>query len=411
MARITDSDVENQFLGEIVDNTEENPRDNESLDEIVEDIIDDYSIVTDFNDAEANEDYDVGRYSLEEYSTEEYSFEDHNNQGSIEEYSFEEYANEIYDTETQSYNSEELNNERIEFQDSFDDYTLEDNTFGEYVPELEELNNTPEESKNESVSPIIQTPEHTPKSATKQAEHVYKEADDFASDMVNDLIDRMPSDKDYYTNYVPEYADKEDSITYESRTQHYSFVGALVAFFKNYVNFKGYASRSEFWYMVLWGIIASAICSALSVSMMGLGADAEGALVGVALASIITLAILIPSLSLFCRRFHDVGYEVKDALLIFLLPLAGIILFYILSYFALSLNPTGDTVSNSITVIFFMSALANAISFAQIIVLIIVMGGKENKYYNKPSFCNALKVLSIAQFALYLVGGILSLVL
>ncbi|MBR6983831.1 MAG: DUF805 domain-containing protein [Ruminococcus sp.] len=93
-------------------------------------------------------------------------------------------------------------------------------------------------------------------------------------------------------SHVP--ADRDDSPVYTD------FVGAIKLFFKNYVNFKGRSTRSEYWYAYLFIVIINSICNgfdkALDTSMFGL---------------LWGLASFIPSMAIAFRRLHDIGKSGK----------------------------------------------------------------------------------------------------
>ena len=65
---------------------------------------------------------------------------------------------------------------------------------------------------------------------------------------------------------------------------------------QNYATFSGRARRSEYWYFVLFNVIISFgfgfVCGLIQVPQ---------------LASLYTLAMLIPSIAVGVRRMHDVG--------------------------------------------------------------------------------------------------------
>lgn len=94
-----------------------------------------------------------------------------------------------------------------------------------------------------------------------------------------------------------------------------SFVDAIKNVFSNYANFKDRARRSEYWYFCLFQIVVSGVLSAL------------GQQIGIfsVLGGLFSLAILVPSLAVTARRFHDIG---KSGwwMLISLVPLVGAIL-------------------------------------------------------------------------------------
>lgn len=92
-------------------------------------------------------------------------------------------------------------------------------------------------------------------------------------------------------------------------------VQALKNFFKNYVNFKGRATRSDYWWVVLWSVIFAVafwiIYFITLITYSVVSQNEEGAVVWALLLMIpywiVCLGIFIPSLSLMCRRFHDAG--------------------------------------------------------------------------------------------------------
>lgn len=73
------------------------------------------------------------------------------------------------------------------------------------------------------------------------------------------------------------------------------FVGAIKAGFKNYANFRGTASRPEYWYWVLFILLVSVVANAI---------DNSGALSG-----IFSLATLLPGLGVTVRRLRDANFS------------------------------------------------------------------------------------------------------
>jgi uncharacterized membrane protein YhaH (DUF805 family) len=65
---------------------------------------------------------------------------------------------------------------------------------------------------------------------------------------------------------------------------------------QNYATFKGRASRSEYWYFVLFNVIFSIVLGFVS-----------GIVDLPILYTIYSLALLIPSIAVAVRRMHDVG--------------------------------------------------------------------------------------------------------
>lgn len=68
-----------------------------------------------------------------------------------------------------------------------------------------------------------------------------------------------------------------------------TFFESIQTCFRKYATFDGIASRSEYWWFILFTAIASAICQEISV---GLGA-------------VFSLATLLPTLAAATRRLHD----------------------------------------------------------------------------------------------------------
>jgi uncharacterized membrane protein YhaH (DUF805 family) len=87
------------------------------------------------------------------------------------------------------------------------------------------------------------------------------------------------------------------------------FVGAIKAGFQNYVVFKGTASRSEYWYWVLFTFLVSLVANAL---------DRTGL---IALA--FSLATFLPGLAVTVRRLRDAGFS----WVWILLPIPGFVAF------------------------------------------------------------------------------------
>lgn len=80
---------------------------------------------------------------------------------------------------------------------------------------------------------------------------------------------------------------------------------------KQYVDFSGRASRTEFWMFALFNFLISLVLAIIDV-VVGLGF----------LQPIYALAVLLPALAVSVRRLHDTG-RAGWWLLLFLLPLIG----------------------------------------------------------------------------------------
>lgn len=98
-----------------------------------------------------------------------------------------------------------------------------------------------------------------------------------------------------------------------------SFPKAFVRFWKKYVRFDGRASRSEYWWWILWAAIASIVVNILdgifasatgttvtssSTGYFGVRATSDNFLATLP-STLWGLAILLPSIALLMRRLHD----------------------------------------------------------------------------------------------------------
>lgn len=112
-----------------------------------------------------------------------------------------------------------------------------------------------------------------------------------------------------------------------------TFQESIKTGFAKYVTWKGRASRSEFWYFVLF-FFAGVIVSSILDKILGTG-GASG--VGIVYA-IFVLATFLPYLSVLVRRLHDTGRS-GWWYWIALIPFVGVILLIV--WFAAK-GTTGD---------------------------------------------------------------------
>lgn len=94
------------------------------------------------------------------------------------------------------------------------------------------------------------------------------------------------------------------------------FVQAGKLFFKNYANFYGRASRAEYWWMALWGLIAYLAVvipvGAIFATVPGAGSSSAVSGMMMLLMSVMGIAylgVIIPSLAVQVRRLHDAGFS------------------------------------------------------------------------------------------------------
>jgi len=88
---------------------------------------------------------------------------------------------------------------------------------------------------------------------------------------------------------------------------------------QNYCNFKGRASRSEFWWFVLFTFLCSVV-----VSFVAIFSSTVGNILNV----VVSLGFFLPSLGLSVRRLHDVDKSGWWVLLSFI-PVVGFIVLLI----------------------------------------------------------------------------------
>jgi uncharacterized membrane protein YhaH (DUF805 family) len=95
------------------------------------------------------------------------------------------------------------------------------------------------------------------------------------------------------------------------------FAGAIAAAFKNYANFRGRATRPEYWWFILFAFLISIVASVI-----------DGVLSSDIIGNVASIALFLPQISLLVRRFRDTGVGPKW-LLTYLIPLVvtGYVLF------------------------------------------------------------------------------------
>jgi uncharacterized membrane protein YhaH (DUF805 family) len=82
---------------------------------------------------------------------------------------------------------------------------------------------------------------------------------------------------------------------------------SVVSVLKNWKNFSGRASRSEFWYFVLASAILGAIVGGIELTTGLISIENPNATGP--LSSILNLLLAIPSISVTSRRLQDYGYS------------------------------------------------------------------------------------------------------
>lgn len=101
-----------------------------------------------------------------------------------------------------------------------------------------------------------------------------------------------------------------------------SFPGAITRFFKKYATFNGRASRSEYWWVVLFLALVQIVFTILDSATNGSSAITL-------LQGLWSLAILVPQLALSVRRLHDANLSGWWIIVPYILTVIGIILMFV----------------------------------------------------------------------------------
>lgn len=99
-------------------------------------------------------------------------------------------------------------------------------------------------------------------------------------------------------------------------------IEAYKRFLKNYANFNGRSTRSDYWYVMLVNFL---IGTGLGI-IGGLIPDLYGITIGISY--IYSLALLIPGIALVVRRLHDINKSGWYYFIVFI-PFVGAILFLV----------------------------------------------------------------------------------
>ena len=101
-------------------------------------------------------------------------------------------------------------------------------------------------------------------------------------------------------------------------TPSMSFGESIATVFRKYADFTGTASRSEFWWFMLFLVLAGAVLGTFT-AWTPYGVSVQ---IGSTLSSLWSIAVLLPSLAVSVRRLRDAGRSWAE-LFWLLLPVAG----------------------------------------------------------------------------------------
>jgi len=80
------------------------------------------------------------------------------------------------------------------------------------------------------------------------------------------------------------------------------FQTSIKTCFNKFAVFSGRASRSEFWFFVLFGILGGIIAAIIDVMILGYPVEENGPI-----NLIFSVALIVPSISVAARRLHDIN--------------------------------------------------------------------------------------------------------
>jgi uncharacterized membrane protein YhaH (DUF805 family) len=153
---------------------------------------------------------------------------------------------------------------------------------------------------------------------------------------------------------------REDSIV--------NFVTSIKTVFTKYADFKGVATRAEYWWFALFSLIVAVVLDAAT------GDFNDPNVVASVISLVWSLGILIPSFAVSVRRFHDAGFSGKW-LLLYLVPIVAtantIPLVYVILGAVIGVL-TGDALTDAIVALLPVAALPLISGFAMLVFNLVV---------------------------------------
>lgn len=152
------------------------------------------------------------------------------------------------------------------------------------------------------------------------------------------------------------------------------FITAIKLYFANYFNFSGRSTRAEFWFAMLFIFIGNMIFQFIPV-----------------LSTIWSLAILIPTIAISIRRFHDAGKSTALFIVLLVVSIIGAIMAIggMLSCLrgAVSDNPTmlaEQVLGGFSSPLFIVGALVVVASYIYQLIIFVTPSQPDNKYGLNP---------------------------
>lgn len=100
------------------------------------------------------------------------------------------------------------------------------------------------------------------------------------------------------------------------------FLDAVVAGFSNYANFRGRATRAEYWYFTLFVILGSYASLIIDRGVFGFAMGPQAFPI-TPFYTLYWLATVVPGLAVSFRRIHDIGRSAWWLLFVFI-PIIGV---------------------------------------------------------------------------------------
>lgn len=157
-----------------------------------------------------------------------------------------------------------------------------------------------------------------------------------------------------------------------------SFPGAITRFFKKYATFNGRASRSEYWWVVLFLALVQIVFAILESATNGSSAVNL-------IAGLWSLAILVPQLALSVRRLHDANLSGWWIIVPYILAVTGTILMFVGgmgAVLSIASDTTGATAGLGAAMIGVLMALVGGIMS---IVFTLLPSKPEGARFDKPT--------------------------
>lgn len=143
------------------------------------------------------------------------------------------------------------------------------------------------------------------------------------------------------------------------------FASAIKSGFKNYVQFRGTAKRSEFWYWVLFTFLVGLIATTIDNVAFATGDPADVMNTNTPISDIANLVFALPTLAVGVRRMRDAGFSAWFLLLqaLPIIPLIVMIVTFVSELSAtgmVDISGSSEQLAQSLVAIYSGLALASS---------------------------------------------------